>query len=146
MDRRDTDDITELKQSIEEELNEKAEKKTLSISPVDTESLQFGRDYNLGDKVTVVITHPKEVVTVEELYYFLSAYQITSSNREIIKQIQEKIEVITDVIREVTITVNQEGERIEPTIGTPETLSKKEPIYIRNLKAANKKISKLERR
>jgi prophage tail gpP-like protein len=54
-DRRDTDDPAELQQAIDEELAERAERAGLSISPVDTEGLRFGVDYDLGDRVTVMV-------------------------------------------------------------------------------------------
>jgi hypothetical protein len=55
LDQRNTTETNELEQAIDEELEQKAEKYSLSISPIDTESMNFGRDYNLGDKVSVVL-------------------------------------------------------------------------------------------
>lgn len=60
IDRRDTEDIAELEQAMIEELVSKGEKKSLSITPIDTPQLMFGRDYNLGDKVSVVL--PEETI------------------------------------------------------------------------------------
>jgi hypothetical protein len=54
-DRRDTDDPVELQQAIDEELAERADRVGLSIAPVDTEGLRFGVDYDLGDRVTVMV-------------------------------------------------------------------------------------------
>jgi hypothetical protein len=55
LDQRQTTDPTELQQAIDEELAERAEQVGLSISPADTEALKFGRDYDLGDRVTVMV-------------------------------------------------------------------------------------------
>jgi hypothetical protein len=54
-DRRDTDDPATLTQTRDETLAERAAQTALSISPIDTEAVAFGRDYDLGDRVTVVI-------------------------------------------------------------------------------------------
>lgn len=142
IDKSDTSDTEEIQQAIDEELAEKAEKMSLSISPVDTEQLAFGRDYRLGDKVSVVITHPNELVSEEDLQYILSSGD--TSNRA--QSILQKLEVIQDVVREVTISITSEGESITPTIGTPGTLSKKVPKIFNEMKNLKKRISKWERR
>lgn len=54
-DRRDTTDTTELDQTIDEELARAADQTGLQIEPIDTPQLAFGRDYALGDRVTVVV-------------------------------------------------------------------------------------------
>lgn len=54
-DRRDTTDTGEMTQTRDEELLIKGPKTNLQIEPVDTAALQFQRDYNLGDRVTVVV-------------------------------------------------------------------------------------------
>lgn len=54
-DQRQTSDPGELQQAIDEELADRAEQVGLSLRPADTDSLKFGRDYNLGDRVTVIV-------------------------------------------------------------------------------------------
>jgi hypothetical protein len=146
IDRRDTTDINELQQAMDEELKSKAEKTSLSISPIDTESLTFNRDYNIGDKVAVVLTQPNRVVDNESIYYFVSAYQTVVAENTRIREIQEKLEVIKDVMREVKISISPEGENISPVVGTPESLS--HPIFgiFDKMKRLNKRINYLERR
>lgn len=147
VDQRNTEDIDELWQSADEELLEKAEKTSLRISPIDTEALAFGRDYNLGDKVSVVLTQPNEIVEIEQLYYFLSAYQTTPIvMNERVRKIQEKLEVIQDVIREVNISITPDGEVISPSIGTPESGGKQVLGIFDKMRKIRKRISNLERR
>lgn len=55
----DSTEQTELKQAVYQALQDKTEKTTLKFQPVETEAIQFGRDYKLGDKVTVVIEEDK---------------------------------------------------------------------------------------
>lgn len=54
-DARDTSDSAELTQRINETLEEAAEQMSVSVDPVDIPSITYGVDYNLGDKVTVVV-------------------------------------------------------------------------------------------
>lgn len=54
-DRRDTTTPDEMTQSITEELAEKAGKVALSITPFDTPQQSYGKQYWLGDKVTVMV-------------------------------------------------------------------------------------------
>lgn len=54
-DRRDTTDVTELTQTILEELAQTGEKVGLSITPIDVAGQTYGTHYGLGDRVTVVI-------------------------------------------------------------------------------------------
>jgi hypothetical protein len=146
LDRRDTTDDTELNQAIDEELAQKAEKMSLSISPIDTEQLKFGREYGLGDKVSVVITHPNEIIEMEEVYYFLNFFQVGPFYNERLKKIQEKIDVIQDVVREVKISITPEGETIQPSVGTPESLSSSILGIFDTVKKLKRRISNLERR
>jgi len=55
VDRPGTTDTTQLEQAGDEALVDKQEKVSLSITPIDTDKLKFGRDYYLGDTVTVQI-------------------------------------------------------------------------------------------
>ncbi|WP_368657625.1 siphovirus ReqiPepy6 Gp37-like family protein [Metabacillus halosaccharovorans] len=146
VDRRDTTDIKELEQAMNEELTQKAEKTSLSISPIDTESIAFGRDYNLGDKVSVLITQPNEVVDIETLHYFISAYQTIPVDVERVRRIQEKLEVIKDVVREIKITITPNGENISPVIGTPDSLAHPLLGIFDKMKKITRRINNLERR
>lgn len=85
VDRRDATTVAELGIAATKALADGAAKDGISIAPVDTPGRAFGTDYNLGDKVKVVV---------------------------------EGEEVI-DVIAEVTLTIGQDGEVIEPAIGNP---------------------------
>lgn len=55
VDRRDTTDTTELNQTLTERMSEMKETSGLEVEPMDTSRLRFGVDYNLGDKVSVVV-------------------------------------------------------------------------------------------
>lgn len=96
-DRRDTSVPAELDQTAQEELSNKAAKSSLGITPIDTEGLSFITDYRLGDRVTVVANGARRGKTVPPAV------------------------IIQDIVREIHILVNQEGETIEPSIGTPES-------------------------
>lgn len=148
IDQRNTSDTVELEQAIQEELAQKAEKTSLSITPIDTDSIAFGRDYNLGDKVSIVITQPNEIVDIETLYYFISAYQTVPVSTERVRKIQEKLDVIQDIVREIKITISREGESISPVIGTPDSASMNHPVrsMFDRMRKLRKLISNFERR
>jgi hypothetical protein len=105
----------EIIDSIYEELENKTERTGLSIKPIDTAAIKFGRDYKEGDKVSVVI-----------------------------EDSEGKPEVIQDIAREVSITLDQNGEQIEPVIGTTGVGTTLRLLdRIRNLEA---RLSQLEKR
>jgi hypothetical protein len=145
VDQRNTSETSELEQSIDEELEQKAEKYSLSISPVDTDSMTFGRDYNLGDKVSIVLTQPNEVIDVETVNFFISSFQTVQVENERVRKIQEKLEVIQDVVREVKISITPEGVSVTPSIGTPESISKSILGIFDQVKKLGKRIGNLER-
>lgn len=118
MDRRDVTDNIELFQAMDEELQEKANKYSLSITPIDTELLAFGTDYNLGDKVTVIITDSNQTANLKK---------------------------ITDIVREIKISFNQNGVSIAPTVGTPESISRKPTSIYKMINKVKKRLSNLER-
>lgn len=111
-DRRDTSDLGELDQSIDEELANKAEKTVLTITPVDTEAVAYLADYTLGDKVSVEIDGAR----------------------------------FSDVVREVHLTLDKDGEVNTPTIGTPGTTTKDFLGLISSIRSLKKKVTNLERR
>lgn len=145
VDRRDTTDSAELTKSMDEELTNKAEKNSFTFTAVDISQLAFNRDYGLGDKISVVLTQPNEVIDVETLYYFISAYQTVPMQSERIRKVQEKLITIQDIVREVKITIDSSGEVINPTVGTEDTLPPNVPTIYNNMKKLNKRISNIER-
>ncbi|WP_129692312.1 siphovirus ReqiPepy6 Gp37-like family protein [Gottfriedia acidiceleris] len=119
LDRRDTSDTVELTQSLDEELSSKSEKMSLSITPIDTEMLAFGADYNVGDIVSVILADANDITNVQK---------------------------ITDVVREIKLSLNQDGSLVVPTLGTPDATSKKASGIFTRLEKFHDRISHLERR
>jgi hypothetical protein len=146
LDRRDTTDTAELTQSMDEELTNKAEQNTFNFTPIDTPQLAFGRDYGLGDKVTIILTQPNEVIDVETLYYFISAYQTVPVQSEKVRKIQEKLDVIQDVVREVKISITPSGETISPVVGTSDSNNGSIKGIFDKMKKITRRVSNLERR
>lgn len=72
-DRRDTPDTTVLTQARDETLAANKPVTSLSLTPVDTASVTFGRDYNLGDKVTVAVAGQTVRDVVRQVNLKLSA-------------------------------------------------------------------------
>ncbi|WP_141434380.1 siphovirus ReqiPepy6 Gp37-like family protein [Bacillus sp. 03113] len=145
IDQRNTSEISELQQSMDEELASKGEQNSLSITPIDTDSLSFGRDYNLGDKVSIILTIPNEVVEILEVNYFISMFQ-ASLYEERVRKIQNKLDIIQDVVREIKIRITPEGVRISPTIGTPDSISRNSIGIFDKMKKIIRRVSNLERR
>lgn len=84
-DRRDTTDTTELDKAAAEALAKAAEPVSVTFTPLDTDGQQFGRDWTLGDIVTV------------------RAGGVT----------------VVDQVREVHVTLDDNGATIVPTVGKP---------------------------
>lgn len=122
LDKRDTSDVNEINQAIIEELTQKANQTSLSITPADTEAIQFGRDYGLGDIVSVVLTQPNDDGG------------------------QSALQTITDVLRQLKITISRDGEVISPLVGTPDSLAHPILGIFSKMKKFNKRLSNLERR
>lgn len=72
-DRRDSALTADLEQQRTETLAEGAASTALSITPVDTEAVTFGRDYNLGDRVTVTVGNTPIADVVREVVLKLTA-------------------------------------------------------------------------
>lgn len=121
-DRRDTSVSGELIQTANEELANGAARTSLQITPIDTEGLAFVSDYSLGDKVTVVANGAKRGRTVPP--------SVT----------------IQDIIREISISVNQDGETIEPSVGTPESGRRDLFALFDRIARSESRIDSLERR
>lgn len=122
IDKRDTTATTELQQAIEEAIESDAIQTNLTITPIDTDSMQFGRDYNLGDQVSVVLTQPNDA-----------------------QGDQAELQVIQDVVRQLIITINPDGELVQPSIGTPDNLSRSILGVFRQMKKIDKRLNNLER-
>ncbi|MBT2727833.1 siphovirus ReqiPepy6 Gp37-like family protein [Bacillus sp. ISL-75] len=146
IDKRDTSDVTELDQSIDEELINNAEQNSFSFLPIDTPQLAFNRDYGLGDKVSIVLTQPNEIVTKETLNYFISFYQTASEETVRIRKIQEKLDVIQDVVREVKISITPDGDSIAPVVGTSDSNNNAILGIFNKMKKITRRLSNLERR
>lgn len=144
-DQRDTSDTAELTQSLDEELTNGAEQNNFSFTPIDTPQLAYGTHYDLGDKVSIILTQPNEMVTRESLTYFISAYQTVTESTERVRKIQEKIDVIQDVVREVKISITPNGEQISPVVGTAESNNNSILGIFDKVKKLTKRISHLER-
>jgi hypothetical protein len=145
VDQRDTTDTDELTQSMDEELTNKAEQNSFNFTPIDTPQLAFGRDYGLGDKVSIVLTQPNEVVTKETIYSFISFYQTTTQDITSIQKYQEKLDVIQDIVREVKISITQDGESISPMVGTSDSNNNAILGIFDKMKKLGKRLNKLER-
>ncbi|WP_035430854.1 siphovirus ReqiPepy6 Gp37-like family protein [Bacillus sp. UNC322MFChir4.1] len=141
IDQRNTTDTNEIQQSMDQSLIEKGEKTSLKITPIDTPSLTFNKDYYLGDKVSVVITQPGEMANINTVQSFISSYQ-----NEYIRKTQEKLDVIQDIMREIKITITPNGESISPVIGTPDSISNSSRGIFDKMKKIMKRVSNLERR
>ena len=61
-DRRDTDELADLQQAGEDTLLDNAETATISLDLIDTPDMEFGKDYHLGDIVTVQLADGATIV------------------------------------------------------------------------------------
>lgn len=145
LDKRDTSDQNELIQAVSEGLKTQSNQTTLNITPVDTDAVQFVRDYTLGDKVSVVLTKPDQIVSEEQLYFYISAFQTSLVSIEITKDIQSVFDIIQDVVRQVTITIDINGETITPAIGTADSVNRSSIRIFSKMKTINRRLSNLER-
>ncbi|MDF2792062.1 MAG: hypothetical protein K0S80_5164 [Neobacillus sp.] len=145
VDQRNTSDEAELNQVLDEELTNKSAKNSFNFIPIDTPQLAFNRDYRLGDKVSIILTQPNEIVEKETLHYFLSFYQTGMIETERIRKIQEKLAVIQDVVREVKITIDSNGETISPVVGNDDSHAKGIIGIFDKVRKITKRLSNLER-
>jgi hypothetical protein len=145
VDQRNTSEDGELNQSLDEELTSKSEKHSFNFTPIDTPQLAFGRDYGLGDMMSIVLTQPNEIVTKETLQYFVSFYQTVQEENIRIRKIQEKLDVIQDIVREVKISISPSGATISPVVGTQDSNTNTILGIFDKMKKITKRISNLER-
>jgi hypothetical protein len=146
VDQRNTSEEEELNQSLDEELINKSEKNSFNFTPIDTPQLAFGRDYGLGDKVSIILTHPNEIIEKETLHYFLSFYQTDVIETERVRKIQEKLNVIQDIVREVKISITPQGDSISPIVGNQDSNANAIVGIFNRMKKITSRISNLERR
>lgn len=80
VDRRDTSDDGTLEQAGLDDLATGATQAALTMGPVDSQGLRFGRDYNLGDVVTVELGEGVAVVDViRQVEVIVTAAAVTST-------------------------------------------------------------------
>lgn len=79
LDARDTADVPTIQQRITAQLATDAQKTNLTITPVDTAALQFGRDYGLGDIVSVQVDGATITDKIRQLHI-----QLTSTDQELV--------------------------------------------------------------
>jgi len=92
-----TSDTTQIQQSGTDALVDGQEQASLSITPWETATMRYGFDYFLGDKVTVQLEGPAATGYSESGY-------------------------IVDILREVSIVLNQQGQTVTPSVGTGDRL------------------------
>lgn len=73
LDHRNTAVVDELQQEITDEIAKRAEKVGLSLAPIDTDSVAFGRDWGLGDRVSVDIDGERIEDVVREVHLKLTS-------------------------------------------------------------------------
>jgi phosphodiesterase/alkaline phosphatase D-like protein len=96
VDRRDTSDLTELANAGTDALAKGAGTVSLTLTLLDSDAATYGKDWDLGDKVTVYVGLPGE----------------------------SKVAQVDDVVREIAFTVSADGtERISPAIGSVDARS-----------------------
>jgi len=91
VDQRDEDDVAKLQQAAIDEVLQGGGSTTLALEAQDGEAALYGRDWQLGDRVTVHVGLPGELT----------------------------VATVVDLIREVAFDVNPDGsEKITPAVGT----------------------------
>lgn len=106
-DRRDTTDLTELDKAATETLAASIPPTTVVFTPLDTDGQAFGRDWKLGDIVTVI------------------AGGLT----------------VIDQIREIHVTLDEDGATIIPSVGAPAG----DLALFRELAGLDRRVRQLER-
>ncbi len=66
-DRRDTEDVVELTQTLQSEIADQAGASELKLTPVDVPGMTFGTDYALGDTATALIDEVELIGTVSQV-------------------------------------------------------------------------------
>lgn len=112
VDRRDTTLAADLEQSRDEALVEQGATSSLSLTPINTESVAYGQEYTVGDRVSVVV----EGVTVQE------------------------------VVREVVLRLDANGEVLTPVVGTAGASSPQVPALFDAQARQARRLSNIERR
>lgn len=134
LDARSATTAAEILQNIQTDLNTTSDQTFLSITPIDTPNLTFGKHYNVGDKVTVSVGQaalpPKLGPALESE----------------IGQGFKNLTLVQDLIREVHITLDKtKGETIAPVIGTPRMRAPSLRQVFDGMKRLSTRVNSLER-
>lgn len=113
-----TTDPTSIAQSGTDALAQGAEQASLSITPLETETLRYGIDYFLGDTVTVQLDGPA-----------VTPYGESGQ--------------IVDTLRKVEITLTPDGQTVTPSVGTGN--AQDVARIFRRLAAYDRRLNNLER-
>lgn len=120
IDQRQTSATDELRQKAVEVMAESNESAGLTVKPIDTDGLMFGRDYDLGDKV---------LIQMEEA----SGTPDNDSG------------AVVEIIREVDIDITPDGVTVTPAIGDSAHQWERLRMW-RNFRDLQRRLSNLERR
>ena len=91
IDRSDTSDTTELAQADQDAIDQGPATVSLTVRLTDTEAATYGKDWDLGDKVTVYVGLPG----------------------------QTQVAAVSDVVRQIALSVDNTGkESVQPAIGS----------------------------
>ncbi len=116
IDRRDTADTEELTREAADAVTEGQPTVSLAVTLLDSEAATYGRDWRLGDRVTVYVGLPG----------------------------QTKVATVVDSIREIEFSVDDSGrERIRPAIGTPDATTQRPTLTQQQLHAVGRGLAGL---
>lgn len=118
-DRRDSTVEGELLQKITEVLAEKGEQVEFAVSVVDTDGLAFGRDYNLGDRVTAIFVGNEITIPARS-----PSHEVEPTSPEATPSVPFTSPIleggsVQELIREVQLDMSQDHTNIIPVVGTP---------------------------
>jgi hypothetical protein len=119
IDRRDTPDAADLTEAAQDELADAGPTVALAVTLTDSQAVQYGRDWGLGDMVTVYVGGPDQAAPA----------------------------TVADVVREVYLEVRDDGaETIRPAIGTDDAKALIPPPTQTALAKIGRRLSGLETR
>lgn len=116
VDRRDTADVADLDQANADEIADGAPTVSLAVDLTDSQAAKYGRDWGLGDKITIYVGLPG----------------------------QAKVATVSDVVREIRFDVADTGaETLRPAIGTADAKAVIPPPSIEQLAAVGRSLTGL---
>jgi len=119
LDRRDTSDAADLIQDATDQVADGTPTVSLAVTLTDSQAVRYGRDWGLGDMVTVYVGGPD----------------------------QTSVATVADVVREVYLEVTETGaESIRPAIGTDDATAVIPSPTQQALAAVGRRLSSLETR